>query len=203
MTFLCRERPVTNLRTEWAGQYVAERIDKAVCGVVHAMFLHIKDAPDEAVLQKRFKKEMSSCKAKQTKLKLEQKKNTHQLEKLVGEIAKTLTGDSSFIPEQLLKAMKTVESKISEINVQLEQLENEISGKKISMEKIRPMYERFTSWADEFDTCSIERKKMIISQLISRIEVGKGYKVTALLNMDYEQFCEDWDIINAISCIEA
>lgn len=203
LKYLCYHKSRKLCKCDGQSTYTAERVDKAVCNVIHEMFLHIKDAPDELMLRKRFKKEMSSCRAKQTKLKLEQKKNTHQLEKLEGEIARVLTGESSFTSEQLSKAMKTVEAKISEINVQLEQLENEISGKKISMEKIRPMYERFTSWADEFDTCSIEKKKMIISQLISRIEIGKGYRITVEFNMDYQQFCEDWEIINAISCIEA
>jgi len=65
------------------------------------------------------------------------------------------------------------------------------------------MYESFKSWAEEFENCSIERKKMIISQLISRIEIKNGYKINMELNMDYEQFCEDWDTINKISEIMA
>ena len=46
------------------------------------------------------------------------------------------------------------------------------------------MYEMFVGWAKEFDESSIEKKKMIISQLISRIEVYKGYKLNVQLNMD-------------------
>lgn len=33
---------------------------------------------------------------------------------------------------------------------------------------------------------------MIISQVASRIELGKGYKIKITLNMEYEQFCEGW-----------
>ena len=39
----------------------------------------------------------------------------------------------------------------------------------------------------------IERKKMIISQLITRIELNRGYDVKIELDMDYKQFCDDWD----------
>ena len=42
------------------------------------------------------------------------------------------------------------------------------------MEKVRPMYEQFKGWAEEFRLASIEQKKMIISQVTSRIELGKG-----------------------------
>ncbi|MDO4945310.1 MAG: hypothetical protein Q4E74_08955 [Ruminococcus sp.] len=38
------------------------------------------------------------------------------------------------------------------------------------------MYEQFKGWAEEFRLVSIEQKKMIISQVTSRIELGKGYK---------------------------
>lgn len=46
------------------------------------MFIRIKGAPEEEVLQKNFKKEISSYKAKQTKINLELKKHKKQLEKL-------------------------------------------------------------------------------------------------------------------------
>ncbi len=64
------------------------------------------------------------------------------------------------------------------------------------MELIKPAYERFTNWADEFDSASLERKKMIIGQLISRIEIGRGYKINIEFNVDYEQFCENMDNLN-------
>ena len=54
------------------------------------------------------------------------------------------------------------------------------------------MYEHFKGWAEEFDLVPTEQKKMIISLLISRIEIGKDYKISIQLNMDYEQICEGW-----------
>ncbi len=36
------------------------------------------------------------------------------------------------------------------------------------------------------------KKKMIASQLFSRVEIGKGYKIHLEMNMTYRQFCEDW-----------
>jgi hypothetical protein len=36
---------------------------------------------------------------------------------------------------------------------------------------------------------------MIISQLITRIELNGGYAVKLELDMNYKQFCEDWETI--------
>jgi len=73
-----------------------------------------------------------------------------------------------------------------------------MTGKKTSMEKVKPAYERFSGWAEEFMLASTERKKMIISQLVSRIGIGKGYKIHIELNAEYERFCEGWDKLESI-----
>jgi len=44
----------------------------------------------------------------------------------------------------------------------------------------------------------IEQKKIIISQVISQIEIGKGYKINIKLNMGYEQFCAGWNGLKAV-----
>lgn len=36
----------------------------------------------------------------------------------------------------------------------------------------------------------LEIKRMILSQLIERVEVGRKYQVTIKLNMEYQQFLE-------------
>lgn len=78
----------------------------------------------------------------------------------------------------------------------LETIRKEMSSKKASMAKIKSAYDRFTGWVDEFALATIERKKMIISQLVSRIEVSKRYKINLVHNIDYEIFCEGWDELN-------
>lgn len=82
--------------------------------------------------------------------------------------------------------------KVEDARLLLEIVQNEMSNKKASIEKVTPCYERFSGWANEFLLASTERKKMIISQLVSRIEISKGYKINLELNMDYGQFCEGW-----------
>lgn len=43
---------------------------------------------------------------------------------------------------------------------------------KDALEKFRPAFSRFKSWADEFDNATLEQKKMIAGQLFKRVEVG-------------------------------
>lgn len=193
LRYICYHKSRKLCQCDGQSTYTAKKVDAAVCGVMMDIFGKITDAPDEMVLKRKFDKEIAGCKAKQTKLNMELRKYTNQLEKLNAEIADSLTGDSVYSPEQLSAAINALNQKLEDRKLQLEALQNEMANKKASMEKVKPSYERFTGWANEFMLASTERKKMIISQLVSRIEISKGYKIHLELNMDYEQFCEGWN----------
>ena len=77
-----------------------------------------------------------------------------------------------------------------------------MTDKKASMESIKPLYDSFKGWSEEYDESTMEQKKMIIAQLVDRIEVGRDYKVSIVLNMTYQQFCDDWDTVNSESSVK-
>ena len=52
-------------------------------------------------------------------------------------------------------------------------------------------YDDIISWADMYDTASIEAKKMIVNCLIKRVDVYRDYK----LHIDFEQFSMGLDIV--------
>ena len=58
---------------------------------------------------------------------------------------------------------------------------------------VTPAYKQFKSWAEEFDSATLEQKKMIACQLLKRVEVGRDYKISVELNMTYSQFCTEWN----------
>lgn len=60
------------------------------------------------------------------------------------------------------------------------------------MKRLDYYYEQFQSWANEFQSASMEQQKMIICQLISRIEFKRGYELNIRFNMNYEQFFMVW-----------
>ena len=55
--------------------------------------------------------------------------------------------------------------------------------------------ERFEliSYADLYDSASFEAKKMIVSQLIRRVEVYRGYQIHVDFNFDLAQYLENSD----------
>ena len=50
-----------------------------------------------------------------------------------------------------------------------------------------------TPYADLYDSASFEAKKMIVSQLIRRIDVYRGYQIHVDFNFDLAQYLENSD----------
>ena len=75
----------------------------------------------------------------------------------------------------------------------LGRLKAEEMQKKQGVDMITPAYRQFKTWAEEFDSASLEQKKMIACNLFNRIEVGRDYKIKVELNMTYRQFCSEWN----------
>lgn len=55
------------------------------------------------------------------------------------------------------------------------------------------LYEELISYADLYDSASFEAKKMIVSQLIRRVEVYRGYQIHVDFNFDLAQYLENSD----------
>ena len=173
--------------------YQADRVDEVVSQIIRKIFSCMQGAPEEEKLQMLFKRQMAGNRATQKKLSLELEKNKGQLLKLQLEIGKTLTGDSIYSPEDLTQAIQTLKLRVADVEMQLGELQEEEAEKKRGIDLITPAYNQFKSWADEFDTATLEQKKMIACQLFKRVEVGRDYQISVELNMTYQQFCSEWD----------
>ena len=92
---------------------------------------------------------------------------------------------------------------VSESEEKLAELRAEEAQKKQGIDMITPAYNQFKSWAEEFDTATLEQKKMISCNLFKRIEVVRDYKITVELNMTYQQFCSEWSEGNFLNATAA
>ena len=173
--------------------YQAEKVDGMVSQTIREIFKSMSGAPEEEKIQDLFQRRIAGNRAMQKKLNFELGKHREQLTKLQMEIAKTLTGDSLYSPEDLTQAIQTVKKRIEESEIQLERLKEEEAQKKQGIEMVTPAYKQFKSWAEEFDSATLEQKKMIACQLLKRVEVGRDYKISVELNMTYSQFCNEWN----------
>lgn len=156
------------------------------------IFSNIAGCPEEEMIKDAYRRSIESTLLEQKKLEVQMDKDTKQLETLRLEIANALTGNSTFSADDLSTAIQTIRNRIEENTKRLDELQEEAVSKKTLSDGIIPAYKQFRTWALEFDESSLESKRMIVSQLFNRIEVGRDYKVHFFMNFTYKQFCDDW-----------
>lgn len=68
------------------------------------------------------------------------------------------------------------------------------------MDSVSKLYEELISFSDLYDSASFEAKKMIVNQLIRRVDVCRGYQLNITFNFDLTPYIEGDD---AAACRKA
>lgn len=184
-----------------ATTYRADQVDAIVTEFMKKLFDALNNSPDEELLERAFKRQNDADRANRKKAEQDLQKSCIQLEELQLEIGRSLTGDSIFSKADLSTAIQTLKLHIDECKKQLSEFEVKEEQGQEALEKFRPAFSRFKSWAEEFENATLEQKKMIAGQLFRRVEVGKGYKVHIVMNMTYQQFCEQWQSLPELTAV--
>ena len=121
-------------------------------------------------------------------------KAAEELEMLKAEIIKSLRGESTFPKELLGTMVSDGEKKCAELLEQYEAVKAAYDEGQSVMSSLDAQYDEIRSWADLYDTASMEAKKMIVNCLIKRVEVSRGYKLHIDFNIDLAQFNQGLDI---------
>ena len=54
-------------------------------------------------------------------------------------------------------------------------------------EQRKAVLNEIITWADIYENSTLERKKMIVAQLIKRVTVGRGYQVSVEFNITFDE----------------
>ena len=168
--------------------YNAKRIDNMVLGVVKNYLEKIKTTPKDKALELRYEKEVSEKKKLVKNLTTEKERIERRLTELSVEVGKCLNGESAFTTDVLTMSINSTKDELNSIQKRLTECEKSLEEKNDVLNKLDYYYTQFTSWADEFDTATMEQKKMIICQLIKEIRVFKDYNIEIEFNISYRQF---------------
>ena len=128
-------------------------------------------------------------------VKAEYTKAAAELDMLKSEVVKALRGESAFSKELLGSMVADAETKCLEVQQQFETAQAAYDEGQMVMASLSAQYEDIISWADMYDTASLEAKKMIVNCLIKRVEVYRDYKLHIDFNIDFEQFSFGMDIV--------
>ena len=189
-TYICYHRSRKLNDCDGQSVYQAWKVEEIVLKIVRMYLEKIKRTPQERALETKFEKSISDKKQEIKRLNKIIADLEEQLVTLSTEIGKALIGRSEFTTEMLKISIDKVTKDLEEHKSALEKCKNDVENSSDMLSKLDFYYSQFIGWADEFDKVSIERKKMIISQMFSSITISRGYKIEAVLNTTYQQFFE-------------
>jgi len=180
----------TRKQTDCHGQtgYIAQRLDNVVDEVIRHIFGQMKSIPKSEVVDSGIsalqQEHESLYKAAQRKF----TKAAADLAELKAEVIKAIRGQSKFTPELLNDLISESEKELAEIEAVRNTAKQSLESCKYRMEEMQAKYDEVITWTELYDAADLAAKKMIIANMINRIEVSTDYKVHIDFNIDLSHF---------------
>ena len=187
----------TRKQTDCDGQtgYTAHILDGIIDKLVRQIFERMKAIPKSDIVNIRYREKMEERKSLLHSIRAEYAKAAADLETLKGEVIKTIRGESTFSKELLSSLIAEAEAKCQELQENMETAQAAYDEGKTVLASLNAQYDDIISWAEMYDTASMEAKKMIVNCLIKRVDVYRDYKLHIDFNIDFEQFAGGLDIV--------
>ena len=187
----------TRKQTDCDGQtgYTAHILDGIIDKLVRQIFERMKAIPKSEIVNARYREKMEERKNLLRSVRANYTKAADELDMLKAEVIKALRGESAFSKDLLGSMVSEAEAKCTELQKQLEDAQAAYEEGQAVLHSLEEQYDNVISWADLYDTASLEAKKMIVNCLIRRVEVYRDYKLHIDFNIDFAQFSLGLDIV--------
>lgn len=170
--------------------YLADRVDGIVLEVVRELFSSIRCAPRDKLLEQKIRQEYQDKRKQKTAMEKRLQDCEHALERYEAEVLRCLDGESGFSQEMLARLIAKAEAELRAARQEYAKVLQEAEDDRELAQKIKECYRQFCGWTEEFELAPLARKRMILSELLEKVEVGKGYQVTVHVKLTYKQFLE-------------
>lgn len=147
----------------------------------------------EQLITKRYERELAERKSHLQTLQAQRDKAEKDPLSLKAEILACIKGESALPKEILAEMITTQEEKLKEAEALYESASKELEKTTELMEEVAKQYEELISYADLYDHATFEAKKMIVKQLIRRVDVYHGYQLNITFNFDLTPYIEGDD----------
>ena len=179
-------------QTNCTGQtgYTVHILDEIIDKAVRQIFSKMRGIPKEQIVTKRYEKENTERKNHLQDLQTQRNKAEKDLFALKTEVLACIKGESVLPRETLAEMITAQEEKLTELENLYEAASEELEKTAELMDKVSRLYDELISYADLYDSANFEAKKMIVNQLIRRVDVYRGYQINISFNFDLTPYIE-------------
>ena len=154
-------------------------------GIAKDIFAMISRMPKDPTIEAQLKKNIQNKENLLRELDAKLQSAKKELELYEAQIIKCIEGKSKLSEVTLARR---AEDSVAVYEKEIEKARMDKQNQKDTAAQIEDFYKEFKGWADEYESAALERRRVILSQLFSRIEIGRGYEVKVEIAMSYKQF---------------
>ena len=153
--------------------------------------------PKVEMIRVRYANELELRKARLLVLNADHAKALDNLNVLKSEVVKAIKGESAFSSDTLSGLIAEAETECERLGKLCLSAEQDVNNSEQILHDVSATYDTLITWAELYETASFEKKKMIVNCLINRVDVFRGYDLHIDFNINYQQFLQGLDCIEA------
>lgn len=195
--YMCTGSALCRTDCKGQGTFTVKKVDAKIEDHIKKLHQKLCKMSDVDAIDHKYKSVVANLKKRIGELKFHEENISYKLKTLYAEIADSISGLSTYSPEQLSEAITELRSKQESVKLKLAQLQNEAmdrtqirSSIQYRMKETQRIMNRFFEPNAKF-----EEKRVIVNKLFESVTIGRGtnkkYSMTFNLREEFVDFFSD------------
>lgn len=174
--------------------YTSEKVDRVIDGLLRGIFEKSKSMNESAFFEDQVRETKSHYEHRLKTAKADHAKAAKELSKWSDLMLASIEGTCVFTPEQVKSRMDTLQDTLSELEKKIQTLEDAAANAENVAIEIRQQHQKILTWAEMYESASIEEKKMVASYLIKAVTLSRGYALNVEFQINEAQFLQGMEM---------
>ena len=168
--------------------YGVDKLDKLVDQIIRIQLGRIQNAPPQELIEKQQAKELELIKSKLKLLNDQYRQKQREYQDLRAETIKVVQGTSRLNVDLLNSLVDETSDQIKQLEQQIQATTTELEETLHDASQVLQEYDQLVGWAEMYDNCTFEAKKMIVAQFVKAVRVRRDYEIDIEFNVSFEEF---------------
>ena len=168
--------------------YGVDKLDKLVDQIIRIQLGRIQNAPPQELIEKQQAKELEIIKSKLKLLNDQYRQKQREYQDLRAETIKVVQGTSRLNVDLLNSLVDETSDQIKQLEQQIQATTTELEETLRDASQVLQEYDQLVGWAEMYDNCTFEAKKMIVAQFVKAVRVRRDYEIDIEFNVSFEEF---------------
>ena len=168
--------------------YGVDKLDKLVDQIIRIQLGRIQNALPQELIENQQAKEIELIKSKLKLLNDQYRQKQREYQDLRAETIKVVQGISRLNVDLLNSLVDETSDQIKQLEQQIQATTTELEETLRDASQVLQEYDQLIGWAEMYDNCTFEARKMIVAQFVKAVRVRRDYEIDIEFNVSFEEF---------------